>query len=561
MPNYDFRTLSPIDFENLVRDLLQRELSVTLESFTSGRDQGIDFRYCQVKDSELVVQAKHYAESGFRKLSSDLKNSELPKVRELSPHRYVLATSVGLTPLQKDVISSIFSPFMHGTSDILGREDLNNLLTKFPDIERHTLKLWLFSLPILQEVLHSAVKNMAAFEIEGIRNRAKLYVQNESFQKAVDILDRYNFCVIAGPPGIGKTTLAEMLILHYYRAGYEIIKVSQDVSEAWSLKTSNKSQIFYYDDFLGQTSASEKMLKNEDQRLLDFISAVSSSTGIKLILTTREYILKQAYQRYEKLERYGFDTQKCVVDLEKYTRHNRALILYNHLYFASLPRPYIREILKWSRYIRIIDHPNYNPRIVQLMTSHAFLCDVEPSNYFQHFIANLTSPSQVWQHAFENHLSQRARNVLVVLASLPQRIFVEDLEHAIENYNSAYSGLYHTDSAPQDFRRALKEVEGDFLSSQASSGNIVISFMNHSARDFVEQYLLLSSSEVGLLASSLVFFDQLQILWYGPFSALARQRLRELDRESSSVFQTSINRCINGPTCNLVNFWSSGVAR
>jgi len=42
---YDFRTLSPIDFELLVRDLLQAELGITMESFGPGKDGGIDFRF------------------------------------------------------------------------------------------------------------------------------------------------------------------------------------------------------------------------------------------------------------------------------------------------------------------------------------------------------------------------------------------------------------------------------------------------------------------------------------------------------------------------------------
>jgi hypothetical protein len=45
MADYDFRSLSPHDFELLCRDLLQKPLGMTLESFTMGRDSGIDFRY------------------------------------------------------------------------------------------------------------------------------------------------------------------------------------------------------------------------------------------------------------------------------------------------------------------------------------------------------------------------------------------------------------------------------------------------------------------------------------------------------------------------------------
>ena len=42
---YDFRTLSPLDFEELVRDLLQAEFGLLFESFGPVRDWGIDFRF------------------------------------------------------------------------------------------------------------------------------------------------------------------------------------------------------------------------------------------------------------------------------------------------------------------------------------------------------------------------------------------------------------------------------------------------------------------------------------------------------------------------------------
>ena len=42
---YDFKQLSPADFEELTRDLLQQHWGVRLEAFKTGRDQGIDMRY------------------------------------------------------------------------------------------------------------------------------------------------------------------------------------------------------------------------------------------------------------------------------------------------------------------------------------------------------------------------------------------------------------------------------------------------------------------------------------------------------------------------------------
>ena len=58
MPDYDFLNLSPPEFEDLTRDLLQKHFNITLESFTSGRDNGIDLRYSSSANNDLIIQCK-----------------------------------------------------------------------------------------------------------------------------------------------------------------------------------------------------------------------------------------------------------------------------------------------------------------------------------------------------------------------------------------------------------------------------------------------------------------------------------------------------------------------
>jgi len=151
MTHYDFKTLSSYEFEVLVRDLLQQHMEITLESFKSGRDKGIDLRFASNVDGSLVVQCKHYAESGVSKLKTNLKKSESPKVQLLQPQRYIIATSVGLSPNDKDEIQKTFNPYCKSTGDIYGREDLNNLLLQNPQIEVNHYKLWLSSTNVLQK--------------------------------------------------------------------------------------------------------------------------------------------------------------------------------------------------------------------------------------------------------------------------------------------------------------------------------------------------------------------------------------------------------------------------
>lgn len=202
-----------MDFEQLVRDLIQKQLRITLESFSSGPDTGIDFRFTSALKRSLIVQCKHYPDTPFSTLLSQLRKSELAKVQKLSPDRYIFATSQPLTPAKKQKLFDLFNPFILQASDIYGREDLNNLLGKFKAVERDHTKLWFSSSLAMERFLHTRRLNLSRETLSKIRRDSRLYVQNESFAEALKILEKHNVCLVVGVPGIGKTMLAEMLLL------------------------------------------------------------------------------------------------------------------------------------------------------------------------------------------------------------------------------------------------------------------------------------------------------------------------------------------------------------
>jgi hypothetical protein len=100
------------------------------------------------------------------------------KVKELTPVRYLVATSVSLTPKAKSKLQEAMPGCPLALSDILGREDLNNLLAKHPEIERRHFKLWLSSTPILERILHSGVYNRSIAEIASIREMVPKFVHS-----------------------------------------------------------------------------------------------------------------------------------------------------------------------------------------------------------------------------------------------------------------------------------------------------------------------------------------------------------------------------------------------
>ena len=164
MPTYTFETLTSDEFENLVRDLLQEEWGVTLESFMPGPDEGIDNRHLSTDDGTTIVQSKQYARTGYDGLLRELRK-EAPKVERLDPDRYVVATSVSLSPGRKRAIAALFAPTEE--DDVFGREDLNNLLGKYPEVEKRHTELWLDSSAVLEEMLDRSVQPVHEVALRG----------------------------------------------------------------------------------------------------------------------------------------------------------------------------------------------------------------------------------------------------------------------------------------------------------------------------------------------------------------------------------------------------------
>ncbi|MEW6230455.1 MAG: restriction endonuclease, partial [Bacillota bacterium] len=280
MPNYNYGALSPRDFEEVSRDLLQAEWNVALEAFKEGRDSGIDLRYATSPGNTVIVQCKHYVKSGVTALLRHLKDSELPKIAKLNPNRYVVMTTVGLSPDNKQSILQALAPYVKSPSDILGADDLDGLLAKHPNVERANFKLWLTSTSVIDRVLHNAEVCQTEFEVERIKQKLPLFVQNQAYPQAKEILRATRILVVSGPPGIGKTTLAEMLLYASLEEGYEPVVIQADINEGKKLYRRGARQIFYYDDFLGQTFLGDRREyfgQNQDKAVVDFIEMVRRS--------------------------------------------------------------------------------------------------------------------------------------------------------------------------------------------------------------------------------------------------------------------------------------------
>lgn len=507
MSKYDYLVLSSDEFELFCKDILEVELNIKLENFKSGKDGGIDLRYAPSEGEKIIVQCKRYKD--FKSLETTIKK-EVQKVKKLNPDRYIFMTSVPLNPNDKDIIKSYFETFIKSTGDIFGKDELDAILKNHDSIERKHYKLWLASTNIISTILHNDVFNRSKFTEEQIKEKISLYVANESYYETLRHLEKSNVIILSGGPGVGKTTLADMIYLNFASKDYEFIEISEDVAEGEKLYNKEKKQLFYYDDFLGRNFLNQKLAKNEDRRLISFIRKIMRADNKIFIMTTREYILKQAQINHDLFDDKSLEFNKYIIDVEKYTNNVKAKILYNHLYFSDLPKDLIEHFIKRKSYLKIIQHRNYNPRLISRMTRELDYRELTKEEYPMRFIQELEYPYFTWQHIYENQITDYSRWILLLLMVMgDKKVSKEQLEgnfNALNNYlGRAYENM--------SFRQGLKELEKTFISIEKdNSSEFMIGFLNPSVVDFLIQYNNNSRENLMTLwKTSLYIFPMLEI--------------------------------------------------
>ena len=530
MPEYDFHQLSPHDLEVLTRDLLQAHWGVDIESFKSGRDGGIDLRYA-VGPSKTIIQVKHYLRTGLTGLMRNLE-LEAVKVRRLTPSRYVLVTTVPLSPANKDAIAGVIGTEYLEPQDIVGAEDLNNLIGQHSDVEGRHFKLWLASRGVLDRVIHNAALTRSEFKARQVYGQARRYVASDAYPKALQMLADQRVVIIAGPPSVGKTTLSDLLLYAHLEQGYQAVLIQRDVEEGEKLFQPGLRQIFYFDDFMGATFAGDHVHGSNDRALLNFIAMVRATPDARLVLTTREHIFAQALGRSERLRHAGLDDLRIMLNMPSYTTMQRARILYNHLYFSDLPDAYRDELLRGEFYMRIVKHEKFNPRIIEWLSSYRRLKQV-PVERYRGFVENLLrDPSEIWQHAYEQEISEAGRSVLLAMRTLGGQCGGRVLGRAFGPLHAHRAARYTFSTRPDDLRAGIREVVNSFIKPWGQEGFEVI---DPSVLDLLNAVARGAPDNAVDMIEGAVSFGQIEKIWSLAKAEQSGSILAALKRESHRI--------------------------
>lgn len=514
MPNYDFHALlEPLEFQDLVCDIVQLRDDIFLETYKEGRDSGIDGSYTN-STKKIIVQAKRYQQD-FKKLYRDLQHIELPKVRKLKPDRYILGVSMDFDPEQKVKIKNLFEGYITNTSDVLSGKDINRFLRDpaYKGIELAYPKLWLPSLNVFEKTLngsvHRAVYKESAEELKDAIKASKVFVPTRIYRKALHEWSENHVIVISGEPGVGKTTMAYLLALAYLQpdnlGGFVWANSIHDV---YAMMDDEQKQVIILDDFWGSIFHDDYIRKNDENRLDKLIRRIIESNGKKrLILTTREYILQQGLQKHpalrETLERYAL-----ICTMEEYGEDEKASILFRHLYVSNLDYAYVDFL--FTKCSWLVNHHSYNPRVLAMFLAKEPSNECSPQEYYEKLCDYFDNPSAFWKSIFVD-LSQEAQMIAMLLLISSTPMLLTDMACCYQKY---IHGCANQTTA-KNLGDAIVELEKTMIKSFYSEEEeaVLLKFSMPAVQDFLYQHIEENSEQyIPLILQCCTFYNQLQFL-------------------------------------------------
>lgn len=523
MTNFDFhRLLSPSEFENFCRDLLEiRETDIKFTTYRRGRDGGIDIRGTNTEE-KIIGQCKLYDPTNYSGLLRNLKK-EAAKCKRQAPDRYILCINIELTPTRASEIKQIFKGYIQNEEDIIDGIKLNKHLSQelYQNLFKSYSKLLVPNLQsvelALDKVVYRKYYQKTNSFLQEIEAKHLLFHHTLQIPFLIEQLEENKIIILTGNPGVGKTTTA-MIIANYFlskKVKDLIFLEERDYIDVLSVV--EEDRLIVIDDFWGQKFSPD--VKNHSTFQREFQTIIrhfANSNNCYLILTSRDYVLKDVLKGAELETQNLLDTNKHIIKIEDYSNEDKVKILLNHLLFYDFDLSYFQTAQYEDSFKHIIDHKNYSPRHLDFFIK-SYLKEGYQSSYafYKSLYKYLDNPKAFWNQAFQK-LNPTAKTILIILLASGAPLDIRDLKVSFDNIQMKAREVLNEGIIPTDFNQELIKLNKFYIAINQDSYyyDISVEFQSPGIKDYLLEFLR-NEGYIWIypIISNAKFFNQLTLIF------------------------------------------------
>jgi hypothetical protein len=292
----------------------------------------------------------------------------------------------------------------------IGPEALGARIDALPELRLAMPSL--LGLGALDGLISSEVGERSSLPRDDAQRLAEVFVPTRAYWRALEVLRRHRFAVLAGPPEMGKTAIARMIGLAQMTAGWEAHECT-DPDGVWRVLDPGRRQVFIADDAFGSTeyradaaerwaTAMERLLHTLDDRHW-------------LIWTSRPAPLHAALRRLHRergAERFPAPG-RVLVDAGDLTVGEKTLILFRHAKAAELPDPVRREVRHNG--VDILAEEHFTPERIRRLVGRLRAGETDVRRVAA---VELTTATEAMAASYDT-LSTEHRDVLLALLDAP----------------------------------------------------------------------------------------------------------------------------------------------
>ena len=451
--------------------ILQQVLGQTFHMFADSNDAGRDgafhgnWRTSQepgdeefadlAKGTQVTAQCKFSARPSGT-LTPSVLGDEIAKIRRLNDQglcdAYLLLTNLRVTGQTEAWLTSQVEAIGVERSLVLDGRWISQQISKQADLRRYVPRV--YGLGDLGQILDDRRLRQARKLLARLKGDLATFVPTQAYRRAADAVADHGFVLLLGEPACGKSTIAAtlaMAALDNWGCGVRRVDSADELVAAWD-PDGPEQLLFWVDDAFGSIRHDPALTDGWSRRLDQVVTALNQ--GARVILTSRDYIYRDARPYLKEYAYPRLRENKVVVDITEFTESEKRQILYNHLKAGDQPR---RVLESWRPYLRCAAAvERFQPEVARRLAHQAFTQDIPLATgddllrYFEHPVAFLSD--------ILRQLSPAARAALTCVY-----LSGDELQAPIEFTSALGDGITRLGADQAQVLSAFAAMDGTFL--------------------------------------------------------------------------------------------------